>query len=313
MANADSLSLDQKQKNGRLMRWASILSLSVAASLVALKAFAWAQSGSVSLLSSLLDSALDVGASFVNLLAVRHALTPADREHRFGHGKAEPLAGLVQVTLILGSSLYLVYEVIHHLMYPTAIAAIETGIFVLLISIAATGALLAFQRYVVKKTGSVAISADSAHYGGDFLVNGGAALALIMVDKLHWYWADPAIGLLTALFIAYTALTIGKVSLDMLMDRELDDEQRDRIKAIINQHQEVMAIHDLRTRLSGQDCFIQFHLELDGDMSLREAHRISDEVESELMKIYPGAEIIIHQDPHGEEEPMRRFGTKAHG
>jgi len=307
MDNTEALPLSQRTENERLMRLASYLSLSLALILVGMKFYAWVQSNSVSLLSSLLDSGLDVGASFVNLLAIRHALMPADREHRFGHGKAEPLAGLIQVTLILGSAIYLFYEAIDHFLHPSEIKALDIGIVVLLIAIAATGILVVFQRYVVRKTGSVAISADSAHYAGDFIVNGGAAIALIAVKQGGWYWADPLIGLATATYIAYMAFRIGKVSWDMLMDKELDDNERNNIKAIINNHKDVIAIHDLRTRCSGQDYFIQFHLELNGNMTLLEAHRISDEVEADLWKEYPGAEIIIHQDPHGVEEFIPKY------
>jgi ferrous-iron efflux pump FieF len=289
------------------MRRAALLSLSMAAILLLLKAYAWWQVGSVSILSSLIDSALDVGASSVNLLAIRHALQPADREHRFGHGKAEPIAGLVQVTLILGSSLYLLYEVIHHFLHPQGLAHIQAGFVVLLLSVAATALVVGYQRYVIRRTGSVAIRADAAHYAGDFAVNLGAIFALIAVDALHLWWADPAIGLLTAGFIAYTALGIGRVALDMLMDREMSDDARRRIKEIVLAHKEVQAIHDLRTREAGQDCFIQFHLELDGSISLHEAHRISDEVEQDLRQAFPGAEFLIHQDPAGQERSTRRF------
>ena len=162
MEYTKTLSLNQKEENGRLMRLASYLSLGLAIILVILKFYAWIQSDSVSLLSSLLDSGLDIGASLVNLLAVRHALMPADREHRFGHGKAEPLAGLIQVTLILGSSLYLFYEVAHRILYPHPVQELDIGIYVLLFAILTTGALVTFQRYVVRKTGSIAISSDSA-------------------------------------------------------------------------------------------------------------------------------------------------------
>ncbi len=284
------------------MRLASFASVGVALVLIIIKFGAFLQTGSVSLLSSLFDSALDAAASIVNLIAIRHALTPADAEHRFGHGKAEPLAGLVQVAFILGSSIVLLTEVIDHFANPRQVTSPEVGIAVMVISLIATGSLMLFQRHVVQKTGSIAIRSDQAHYASDFLVNCSVILALVLGSRLGWWWIDPAIALAIAIYIASSALKVGKEALDMLMDREMDEADRTRIKEIAGRHPQIRNLHDLRTRVSGRDKFIQFHLELDGSLTLLEAHRISEIIEADVCAAFPGAEVIIHEDPAGASE-----------
>ncbi len=253
------------------------------------------------------DSALDAAASIVNLIAVRQALVPPDAEHRFGHGKAEPLAGLIQVAFILGSSIVLVMEVVDHFTRPQAIAAPEIGIAVMVISLIVTGLLVVLQRHVVRQTGSIAIRSDQVHYATDFVVNVSVIIALVLSTRLGVWWADPAIALVIAIFIAAAALRVGKDSLDMLMDREMEEAERSRIKEIVRAHPEVLNLHDLRTRAAGRDKFIQFHLELDGALSLSDAHRISDAVEADVRAAFPGAEVIIHEDPAGVVEQRATF------
>jgi ferrous-iron efflux pump FieF len=299
-----SVSLD---KTGRMMRRATLASVLTALLLIAIKLYAYVSTGSVALLSTLLDSGLDLAASLINLLAVHHALAPADAEHRFGHGKAEPLAGLAQVAFILGSSVLLLIEVANHFADPQPVANTGIGIAVMIASIAVTAMLMLYQRHVIRQTGSLAVKADAAHYLSDFLVNAAVIAALLLGSWLGLWWIDPLFGLAVALFIAFTAIGIGREAFDMLMDREMEDAERDQIKAIVRQHPEVRDLHELRTRIAGQFRFIQFHLELDGDISLREAHQISDAVEKELLRRFPGAEIIIHQDPHGVAERRRVF------
>jgi ferrous-iron efflux pump FieF len=286
-----------------------IMSIGVALVLIAIKLYAYIATNSVSMLSSLFDSALDLGASMVNLLAIRTAVTPADAEHRFGHGKAEPLAGLIQVAFILGSSLLLLFEVGQHFLQQEVVQQEGVGIVVMLISIGLTFGLILFQRQVIRHTDSMAVQADSAHYFSDFLANIAVIASLVLSSLLGWWWIDPLFGLLVALFIAFTALSIGRAALDMLMDREMDDRERDRIKLIVRAQPEVLGLHDLRTRVAGQDRFIQFHLDLQPEISLQDAHRISDAVEAKLMEAFPGAEVIIHQDPLGAEDRVtRQFG-----
>ncbi len=295
-------------ETARLMRAASLASVAAALTMIALKLVAYLETGSVSLLSTLFDSALDAGASLVNMIAIRHALTPADSEHRFGHGKAEPLAGLMQVAFILGSSILLLIEVVDHLRVPRPVEAPAVGIAVMAISMAITATLIVFQRHVVRRTGSLAIKADAAHYGSDVLVNASVIAALIASWQFGLWWIDPVVGLGIAVVIAVTAFRIGREALDMLMDREMDEAERSRIKDIVRRHQEVRDLHDLRTRVAGQHRFIQFHLELDGAMTLRHAHVISDAVEAAVLEAFPGAEIIVHQDPEGVIERRAQFG-----
>jgi len=291
----------------RLMRLATYASVLVASLLIVAKLMAWLATDSVSMLSTLLDSVLDVAASLVNLFAVRHALTPADREHRFGHGKAEPLAALGQSAFVAGSAVLLIVEVVRRLWRPQTVENGEIGILVMIASIAVTAVLVLFQRHVIRKTGSLAISADRLHYLGDVLVNSAVIVALVLTQALGWKWLDPAFGALIAAYILYTAWSIARSSLDMLMDRELPEEERKRIRSIAMANPQVRALHELRTRASGPSIFIQFHLEMAGELSLYEAHRIADQVENEILAAYPGAEIIIHEDPSGVAERRRTF------
>ena len=287
---------------GKLMRTAAIVSVAVAGVLIATKFAAWILTDSVSLLSSLIDSFLDAAASLVNLIAIHHALQPADREHRFGHGKAEPLASLIQAAFICGSAGFLLIEAGKRLAHPQNVSNTDIGYAVMVFSIVVTIALVAFQRYVVKKSGSIAIDADSLHYKTDVLINLGVMFSLFLSSYLGWIYADPIIAILIAGYIVKGAWGIGTMALAILMDRELDDDERQKIRKIVMAHEEVKGLHDLRTRSSGINVFIQFHLELDGDMPLKDAHEISEAVESELMEAYPNAEVIIHEDPEGIEE-----------
>ncbi|MHB1218769.1 MAG: cation diffusion facilitator family transporter [Alphaproteobacteria bacterium] len=289
------------------MRQATYASVSVAAILIAIKFVAWLATDSVAMLATLVDSMLDAAASLVNLFAVRQALTPADREHRFGHGKAEPLAGLVQSAFIAGSALFLFVEVGRRLVNPRAIDQGALALAVMGVSVALTVALVFFQRYVVRKTASLAISADRFHYFGDLLANVSVAIALVLAVEFGLQWADPIFGAIIAAYIVWSAWEIIRQSLDQLMDRELPDEERKRIREIALSHPEVRSVHDLRTRTSGRDIFIQIHIELDPSAPLVHAHVISDAVEAKLQEAFPAAEVIIHQDPEGIDEPRRTY------
>jgi ferrous-iron efflux pump FieF len=288
---------------GQLMRWATYASVATAFLLIAAKVVAYVLTDSVSLLSTLLDSLLDAAASLINLLAVRHALTPADREHRFGHGKAEPLAALGQSTFIAGSAVFLIVQAANRLVSPHPVTNTGIGLAVMAFSIAATLLLVLFQRFVIRRTGSLAIKADSLHYASDLIVNASVVVALILVAIYGWQRVDPVFGGGIALYIVYTAWQIARSALDMLMDRELPDAERQRIRAIALGNPAVRAVHDLRTRAAGQTVFVQMHLEVDGKLSLAEAHTIADDVEERICTAYPGAEIIIHEDPAGIVEP----------
>jgi len=291
-----------KDENGKLMRWATYASVVVAIILIIIKIIAYVFTGSVAILSSLIDSFLDFIASGINLFAVRHSLVPADHDHRYGHGKAEAIAGLAQAAFIVGSALFLIFEAINRFSHQQAVENGMVGISVMLITIALTALLVKFQRYVVEKTGSIAITADSLHYVGDLLLNLSVIVALILSVYFDWQMADPIFALLIALYILKNAWVIGKQSLAQLMDQELPDEVREKIKAIALQHPEVRNLHELRTRSSGRQYFFQLHLEMDGELKLKEAHQIANAVEIEICKAFPNAEVIIHEDMEGLHE-----------
>ena len=289
------------ENNARLMRNATYASVAVACTLIVIKIVAYVMTGSVALLSSLIDSILDAFASTINLFAVRHSLTPADEDHRFGHGKAEPLASLGQAAFIVASSIFLVFEALNHLINPRVIDNGLTGIVVIVISLAFTLALVRYQKFVVAQTNSLAVAADSVHYLSDVVLNLSVIVALVCGAWLGWPAADPLFALGIAVYIIYSAWTIVTSAFNQLMDRELPDTDREKIIAIAMQHPEVRSLHQLRTRASGKDIFIQLHLEMDGAISLNRAHGIADEVEHEIQDAYPGADILIHQDPYNDD------------
>jgi ferrous-iron efflux pump FieF len=298
-------------ERARLMRLAGYASVGVAFLLIGAKVAAYLLTGSVALLSSLLDSLLDAGASLVNLYAIRQSLTPADREHRFGHGKAEPLAALGQTAFIAGSAAFLAFQAAGRLIAPVAVEHEELGIAVMVFSIVATLLLVIYQRRVIRRTGSYAVRADSLHYLGDLFVNASVIVALLLSAWWGWHLADPLFAIGIAAYILYTAWQIFRGALDMLMDRELPDEVRGRIRKIAQNHPRVMSVHDLRTRAAGRSIFVQMHLEMDPEMLLREAHEVADAVELAIMAEFPGAEVIIHEDPAGIEEPRKPFERPA--
>jgi ferrous-iron efflux pump FieF len=285
------------------MQRAALAAVAVSAVLVALKAVAYIVTGSVAMMASLADSALDLFASSINLFAIREALTPADREHRFGHGKAEPLAGLAQGAFIAGSATFLVVESIGRIVSPRTVEHAAVGLAVMMFSIAAVLGLVFYQRLAVARTGSLAIRADRLHYLGDLLTNVGVALGIALSARFGILIADPIVGLGVAAVLATSAWSVFRQSYDQLMDRELPDDDRERIKAIVREHKDVRNLHDLRTRAAGICRFIQLHMELDPAISLTRAHEVSDEVEQELLAAFPDAQVIIHQDPAGLERP----------
>ena len=260
------------------------------------------------MLSALIDSVLDVLASVVNLFAVRQALQPADREHRFGHGKAEALAGLGQAAFITGSAVFLLFEAAQRFVRPQVVENSGVGIAVMILAIIATFALVIFQRHVVRETGSVAIAADSLHYRSDLLLNASVIAPLVLSASFGWQSADPIFAIGIAAVVLFSAWRIMRTAFDTLMDREFTDDLRDQIRSIALSHPDVRDMHDLRTRKSGTDSFIQLHLNLAAEISLVRAHEIADEVEAKIKEAFPEAEIIIHQDPEGIAEDHPDFG-----
>lgn len=284
------------EKNATLLKRVTLASTLTALVLIALKLVTWLWTGSVSMLASLVDSAMDAIASLINLLAVRYALVPADDEHRFGHGKAESLAGLAQAAFISGSALFLLLHAVDRILHPAPVQRTTLGIAVIVFSLALTLALLTYQRYVIRHTGSVAIRADALHYATDVLSNLGVIAALLLA-QFGLPIFDPILAIAIAGYILIGAWRIGRDSLDHLMDRELDDAVRERIKRLALEHTEVRGIHELRTRRAGQTAFIQLHLEMEPQLTLAEAHAIADMVEAQIRAAVPASDVIIHQDP----------------
>jgi len=292
-----------------LMRLATAAAVVCALVLTAAKTWAYLHTGSVALLSSLADSALDFAASAINLLAVRVALTPADEAHRFGHGKAEPLSGLAQAAFVAGSAVLILVQAVSRLHDPVPVVEAGLGIGVTVFSIVVTLALVLFQRYVVARTASLVVSADSLHYTGDLLLNASVIAALVLSSLPGFAFADPVFGIAISLFILVNAGRIAVRAVNALMDHELPAADRARILEIATSHPKVARAHELRTRSSGLQKFIQMHLVMDGTLSLTEAHKVSDEVESALAAAFPGADIIIHSDPDGILEVHPRVGA----
>jgi ferrous-iron efflux pump FieF len=281
----------------QLMRMATYASVTTAVLLILVKIVAWFITDSVSIMATLIDSSLDMLASIVNLVAVRHALQPADKEHRFGHGKAEALAGMGQSMFIAGSAGLLLLQSIERMIHPqTEMNGIDVGLWVMGFSIVATMLLISFQKYVIKHTNSTAIKADALHYKTDLWVNSSVILALILTYYGFAYF-DAIFALGIAIFILVSAWEIVKESIDLLMDHELPDEEREKIKSVVLSHPETKGCHDLRTRRSGNMVFIQLHLELNGNLSLFDAHSVADRVEAELKLLFQDVEVIIHEDP----------------
>lgn len=277
----------------KLATWASVVA---AISLIGVKTWGWNQTQSVSLLASLIDSTMDSAASLINFFAIRYAMAPADKEHRFGHGKAEALAGLAQALLILVSIGLLLTQTLGRLWNPLVVENTPMGISIMLVSMALTGALVVFQWYVVKRTQSNAIKADSLHYTSDFLMNFGVIIALFLAS-IGYHGADPYFALSIGAFVVYSAWGIAQSAFHLLLDHELSDEQSHLITQLALTQPQVIGMHDLRSRQSGHMQFIQLHLELQEDMLLLEAHGVAEALELRIMAVFPNADVIIHLDP----------------
>jgi len=278
---------------------AAMASVGMALFLLLLKAFAAWQTGSVAMLGSLADTALDLLASLVTLYGVRIAAMPADIDHRFGHGKAEALAALFQVALITASAAGIGWRAVQRLATDQPTAEAELGIGVSLVAIAATFGLLAYQKRVIARTGSLAIHADNIHYKSDLLLNLSVIIALLLDQYAGLVGADPVFGIAIALWLAWGAFKASSHAIDQLMDKEWPEERRERFLAVAAQHPELRGIHDFRTRRSGSRDFAQFHMYVAPEMSVKDAHDVMDEVEAKIAREFPGVEVLIHLDPEG--------------
>jgi ferrous-iron efflux pump FieF len=286
----------------KLTARAAFASTAMAVTLIGLKSWAALQTSSMAMLGSLADSGLDLVASLVVLLGVRIAAQPADWDHRFGHGKAEALASLVQVILITISAIFIGFRAVQRLLAGAETADAELGIGVSVIAMVLTIALITYQRHVVRRTGSLAIGTDRLHYSSDLLLNGSVIVALALDQFAGLKGADAGFGLLIALWLAWGAWKASSNALDQLMDREWPDELRERFLATAREYPELAGLHDLRTRSSGTHYFAQFHVWVPAEWTVQEAHDRLDAVEEELQQRFPDTEILIHVDPEGQTD-----------
>ncbi|PNV96632.1 MULTISPECIES: cation diffusion facilitator family transporter [Pseudomonas] len=283
-------------EHARLLRLATRASVTVAGILIVTKAVAWWLSSSVSMLAGLTDSVLDGFTSLLNLLAVHYALRPADDDHRYGHGKAESLAGMAQALFIAGSAVLIAFQAAQRLQHPEPVGAPWLSIGVIVLSLALTIALLLLQHRVIRATGSNAVRADSLHYRSDLMLNGSILLALVLA-AFGLHQVDAWFGLGIAVYILWSAIQIARESFSVLMDQELPPDVSQHMLELACSVPGVLGAHDLRTRISGSHWFVQLHLELPGELTLSVAHGISDQAADAIQKAYPRAEVLVHADP----------------
>ena len=294
--------MSSSPEHARLLRLATRASVAVASLLIVTKAIAWWLSGSISMLAGLTDSLLDGVTSFLNLLAVHYASRPADDDHRYGHGKAESLAGMAQALFIAVSAVLIAFQAIERLKNPEPVGAPWIGIGVIVFSLVMTVALLMLQHRVIKATGSNAVRADSLHYRSDLLLNGSILVALVLAS-FGWPQLDAWFGLGIAGYILWSAIQIARESFSVLMDEELPTEVSQHMLELACSVPGVLGAHDLRTRISGNIWYVQLHLELPGELTLSVAHALSDRAAEAIEKAYPRAEVLVHADPQEVVKP----------
>ena len=285
------------QDNNRLMKQAGYASVSVAVFLVFLKSVTFLITGSVAILSSLFDSVQDMMTSVVNVIAIKQAVNPADEKHRFGHGKAQAIGSLVQAFIITGAALFLLLESVERFCQPQPLSQMGIGLIIMVIAIIVTIILVRFQTYVIRRTQSLSIKADKAHYTGDILMNIGVMVAMTLAYLTGWTRWDSLFGCGVAVYLFFVVYQIIRESFDMLMDTELPEDFRKQIRAIVYSFPPVKNMRDLRTRQSGSNAFIQFCIILDDSITLRQAHDITDKIEDRIKERFPDTEIIIHPEP----------------
>jgi ferrous-iron efflux pump FieF len=282
---------------------AARLSMMAAAFLIVIKTATGFITGSISVWASLLDSLMDIFASTINYFAVRAAARPADEDHSYGHGKAESLAGLFQAIVIAASGIFLIYESIRRIIYPRQTSSEWIGTMTMVIAVGVSIALVKRLRRVARETESPALKADATHYVTDIYTNLGALIALVIIALTPWQIADPLISIAIAFYILWSAVMVGREAVDVLMDRRLPPNVDEQVASVVSRYRDqgVLGFHDLRTRLSGSQKFIDLHLEVERNMRLQEAHDVSVRVLREIEAEIPRARVQIHADPAGEE------------
>ncbi len=278
---------------------AGMASLVTVTVLIIVKSAAFLASGSTSVLASLIDSIVDAGASLINYAAIRYSLKPADEEHRHGHGKVEGLAAVFQAAFIFGAGIFLLFESVSRFTGEAVVTDHLLSIGVMALAIVMSIGLVMVQDFCLKHAPSLAVESEKAHYASDIFLNGGVIVILLVLFFGGPAWLDPVFALGVAVYLSRTAWKIASKGVDMLLDRELPDEDREEILKIVNANPEIVSVHDLRTRKAGMDIYIYFDVEIDAEMSLKKAHAVSLDVEHKILKKFPNAEIMIHKDPAG--------------
>jgi ferrous-iron efflux pump FieF len=279
------------------------LSVGCAAVLIVFKLVAWRLSDSVAMMASLADSGLDLMAALITFFAVRYAAAPPDADHRYGHGKAEALAGLIQSGLVFASAIAVGWEAVRHILHPGPLSHEGLAVIIMAVSLMLTGVLVWAQTKVLKQAASVAVAADRTHYLADIASNIAALAGIAAAALLHATWIDALAGLVVAAWLFFGAAGVFRSAADQLLDREMSDEMRSAIRKLAAEDPAVLHVHALRTRVSGPYLHIQMHLGLSPAMTLERAHEIVIAAERRLLQVYPAADILIHADPQGKAEP----------
>ncbi len=288
--------------NNKLKKIAATASILVATSLSLLKLFAALYTGSLAILSSFVDSVSDVFSSIISFIAIKISAKPASTKYRYGYGKAEALSALFQAIFVAASGVFVIYEGICRFYAPSKEITTSFGISIMILSLVITIGLVFFQKYVIKKTKSLAISADSLHYVIDIATTGAVIISLVLVKAFNFIWFDTLAAIFISIYLLKNAYELGADAIKMLLDRELAPEIRQDIIDIIKTLPFVEGIHDLRTRDLGGEYIFELHLELDGELSLYKAHNLTHKAEEKIKQKYPQAQVIIHQEPAGIKE-----------
>jgi len=292
----------QRFSDNYLKKSAAVAGVSLAILLAVLKFIAFLKTDSLAIFSSFVDSITDLFASMVSFAAVYFSTKPATQTHRYGYGKTEALSALLQAVFVGISGIFVISDGVKRLIHPIDISQIDIGIGIMLFSIVATVILVIYQTYVARKTNSLAIKADTAHYTVDFLTNSAVIISLLFVYLFDFVYFDVIAALFISIYLLYNAYSLAKEAISLITDTELPDEIRQNIERIVQNSKGIHGMHDFRSRSLGDIFYFELHLEIDGDVSLKEAHKFSSDVEKKILKIYPQSQILIHQDPIGVKE-----------
>lgn len=288
----------------RIEKKATLVSSSVALVLVAFKLTVGIISGSVAVLASAIDSLLDMVVSSFNYFALHNSDKEPDEKFNFGRRKLEPLAAVIEGTIISLSALFILYEAVSRMVQGSVITHLDASIVVMIASIIITAALVLFLSYVAKKTGNMVIQADALHYKTDLLSNGAVLVSLVFITLTDYTIIDPILGVGISGYMLYSAFPLIREGIMMLLDAALDPESVVKINNLIEQQLEINSYHDLRTRRSGSDIYVSVHIVFSISTSLYDAHFVGDRIELGLHALFPENTVypLIHLDPYDDSE-----------